>query len=193
VGGNPDRAPLCSSICGAASGTVDFSRFILQHCFFIECVTLESAPALQQLGLCLARIAFMSKTKSLSLLLILSLISCVSATGQQALPQEQTRQATKVRKKLAHFVTGTKLDVQLSNGSHHPGKLSDTGSANFVLVDPVSGKAEAIDYQDVKRVQPVRKEYIAQQIGKTANSLPRVAGIALLTVAAVAILFVVVK
>jgi hypothetical protein len=135
----------------------------------------------------------MFKTKSLSLLLILSLILCVSATGQQPLTQEQVRHANKVRSKLAHYGTGTKVDVQLSNGSHHIGTLSETGSATFVLVDPASSKSEAIDYLDVKRVQPTRKEYISRQIGKTASGLPKVAGLALLTVAVIVVLSVVVK
>jgi hypothetical protein len=130
----------------------------------------------------------MFKTKRLSRLVILFLILCVSATGQQPLPQGQNRQANKVKKKLAHFVTGTKLDVQLSNGSHHIGVLSETGSTTFVLVDPASSKSEAIDYLDVKRVQPTRKEYLSQQLGKTANGLPKVAEIALLSVAAILVI-----
>ena len=120
-------------------------------------------------------------------------VLCVSATGQQPLTQEQIREVNKVRKKLAHYVTGTKLDVQLSNGSHQIGTLSQTGSTSFVLVDPASSKPEAIDYLDVKRVQPTRKEYMSQQLGKTANGLPKVAGIALLAVAAMVIVWVVVK
>lgn len=135
----------------------------------------------------------MSKAKSLSLLLILSLIFCVSATGEQPLPLEQVRQANKVRKKLAHYVTGTKLNVQLSDGSHHFGMLNETGSATFALVNPASSKSETFDYLDVKRVQPTRKESMSQQLRKTANDLPKVAGIALLTVAAIAVLWVVVK
>jgi hypothetical protein len=93
----------------------------------------------------------------------------------------------KVRKKLAHYVTGTKLDVQLSDGFHQ------IGSTAFVLVDPASSKSGAIDYLDVKRVQPTRKEYMSQQLGKTANGLSKAASIALLTVAVVVVLWVVVK
>jgi hypothetical protein len=99
----------------------------------------------------------------------------------------------KLRKKLAHFDAGTKLDVLLSDASHHIGMLGETESATFVLVDPASSKPEAIDYMDVKRVQPTRKEYISQQLGKTANSLPKVAGIALLAVAAIIVFVVVAK
>ena len=81
----------------------------------------------------------------------------------------------------------------MSDGSHHIGTLTETGSTAFVLVDTVSGKTEAIDYLDVKRVQPTRKEYMSQQLGKTANGLPKVAKAALLTVAAIMVLWVVVK
>lgn len=132
----------------------------------------------------------MFKTKSLSLLLILSLILCISATGQEPMTQQQIRQVNKVRKNLAHYDTGTKLDVRLSNGSHHIGTLSQTGSTSFVIVDPVSSKSEAIDYVDVKRVQPTRKEYLSQQLGKTAKGIPKSAEIAVITVA-VALLVVV--
>ncbi|MGB6745237.1 MAG: hypothetical protein WBE38_16435 [Terracidiphilus sp.] len=132
----------------------------------------------------------MFKTKSLSLLLILYLILCVSATGQQPLTQEQIRQVNKVRKKLAHYITGTKLDVQLSNGSHQIETLSQAGPTSLVLVDPASSKSEAIDYLDVKRVQPTRKEYMSQQLGKTANELPK---LALITVAVILVVLVVVK
>jgi hypothetical protein len=135
----------------------------------------------------------MFKTRSLYLLLILFSILNVTATGQEPLPQEQIRQVNKVRKKLTHFDAGTKLDVRLNNGSHHIGTLSETGSATFVLIDPASGKLEAIDYLDVKRVQPTRKEFAAQQLSKTENSLPKVGGIALLIVAAILVIGVAVK
>ena len=135
----------------------------------------------------------MFKSKSLSLPLILSLILSVSATGQQPLTQEQTRHVNKVRKNLAHYDIGTKLDVQLYNGSHQIGMLNQNGTTSFVLVDPVTNKSEAIDYLDVKRVQPTRKEYMAQQLGKTANGLPKVAVAALLFLAAIAVYWVVVK
>lgn len=131
----------------------------------------------------------MFKTKSLSLLLILSLILCISATSQEPMTHHQIRQVNKVRKNLAHYDPGTKLDVRLSNGSHHIGTLSQTGPTSFVIVDPVSSKSEAIDYVDVKRVQPTRKEYISQQLRKTARGLPRSAEIAVITVA---VIFVVV-
>jgi hypothetical protein len=135
----------------------------------------------------------MFKTKSLSLLLILSLILCASATGQQPLTQQQTHHVNKVIKSLAHYDTGTKLDVLLNNGSHQIGTLSQTGSTSFVLIDPVTHKPATIDYLDVKRVWPTRKEYLSQQLAKTANGLPKTAGIALLVVAAIAVVWVVVK
>jgi hypothetical protein len=132
----------------------------------------------------------MFKTKSLSLLLILSLILCISATGQEPMTQQQNRQVNKVRKNLAHYDTGTKLDVRLRNGSHHFGRLSQTGSSSFVIVDPVRSKSEAIDYVDVERVQPTRKEYFSQQLGKTAKGIPRVAEIAVIAVTVVLLVVV---
>jgi hypothetical protein len=77
---------------------------------------------------------------------------------------------------------GTKLDVRLSDGSHHIGTLSQTGSTSFVIVDPVSSKSESVDYLDVKRVQPTRKEYVSKQLGKTVNGIPKSAEIALIAV-----------
>jgi hypothetical protein len=135
----------------------------------------------------------MFKSRSLCLPLALLLILCVSAAAQQPLTQDQIRHVNKVRKKLAHFDIGTKLDVQLSDGTHQIGMLNQNGSTSFVLVDPTSSKSEAIDYLDVKRVQPTRKEYMAQQLGKTANGLPKVAVAALLFLAAIAVYWVVVK
>jgi hypothetical protein len=132
----------------------------------------------------------MFNTKGLCRLLILSLILCISATGQEPMTQQQIRQVNKVRKNLAHYDTGTKLDVRLSNGSHHIGTLSQTGPTSFVIVDPVSSKSEAVDYVDVKRVQPTRKEYFFQQLGKTAKVIPKSAEIAVITVA-IALLVVV--
>jgi hypothetical protein len=125
--------------------------------------------------------------------IVLFSVLCCSATGQQPLTQEQVRQVNKVRKKLAHYDIGTKLDVQLSNSFHQIGTLSQTGSTSFILVDPASNKSEAIDYLDVKQVQPTRKEYMNQQLGKTAKGFPKVAVLALLTVAAIAVFWVVVK
>jgi hypothetical protein len=121
------------------------------------------------------------------------LIFCVWATGQQALTQQQIRQMNKVRKNLAHYGTGTKLDVQLGNGSHKIGTLNQIGSTSLVLIDPASSKSEAIDYLDVKRVKPTRKEYMSQQLGKAVNGLPKVLGITLLVVAAIAVLVLVGK
>jgi hypothetical protein len=124
----------------------------------------------------------MFKTKSFSLLLILSLTLCIPATGQEPMTQQQIRQVNKVIKNLAHYDMGTKLDVRLSDGSHHIGTLSQTGSTSFVLVDPVSGKPEVIDYLGVKRLQPTRKEFFSQQVGKSVDEIPKIAGIAVLTV-----------
>jgi len=100
----------------------------------------------------------------------------------------QTRQINKVMKKLARFEPGTKLDIQLNDGSRQIGKVSDIGSTSFVLVDSVSGKTQTIDYCDVKHVQPTRKEYAAQQLGKTANAVPKIAVAAVLFVAVLGIL-----
>jgi hypothetical protein len=63
----------------------------------------------------------MFNPKGLRRLLILSLILCVSAMGQEPMTQKQIRQVNKVRKMLAHYDTGAKLDVQLSDGSHYIG------------------------------------------------------------------------
>jgi hypothetical protein len=133
----------------------------------------------------------MSKTKSICLLLTLFLIIHVSAAGQQALTPQQIRQVNKVRKNLAHYGTGTKLDVQLGNGSHKIGTLSQIGSTSFVLIDPVSSKSEAIDYLELKRVRPTRKEYMSQQLGKAVNGFPKVLGLTLLTVAVIAVFVIV--
>jgi hypothetical protein len=124
---------------------------------------------------------------------VLFSILCVSATGQQPLTQEQIRHVSKLRKKLDHYGTGTKLDVQLSDGSHHIGTLSQSGATSFILVDPASTKSEAVEYLDVKRLQPTRKEYMSQQFVKTAKGFPKVAAIALVAVAAIIVLVVVVK
>jgi hypothetical protein len=116
----------------------------------------------------------------------------VSALCQQSptptLTPAQTRQINKVMKKLGHFDPGTKLDIQLNDGSHQIGKVSNTGSTSFILVDSVSGKTQTIDYFDVKRVQPTRKEYAVQQLNKTTNALPKIAVAAVLIVAALCIL-----
>jgi hypothetical protein len=120
----------------------------------------------------------------------------LSATGQES-PQPpptpaptpaQTRHINKVMRKVTRYDAGTKLDVQLNDGSHKIGKVSETGSTSFVLVDSVSGAAQTIDYLDVKRVQPTRKEYAAQQINKTRRLLPKFAIAALVIVAVVCVL-----
>jgi hypothetical protein len=132
----------------------------------------------------------MFKTKGLSLLLILPLMLCISAPGQEPMTEKQFHQVSKVRKDLAHYDTGTKLDVRLSNGSHQVGTLSQTGPTSFVILDPVSGKPEVIDYVGVKRVHPTRMEYFSKQLGRTANSIPKSAGIALITVGVVLLVVV---
>src|ERR1035441_3771022 len=120
----------------------------------------------------------------------------VSALGQQSptptVTPAQTRHINKVMKKLGHFDPGTKLDIQLNDGSHQIGKVSDTGSTSFVLVNSVSGKTQTIDYFDVKRVQPTRKEYANQQLDKTANALPKIA-VAVVLIAAVLGIFALVS
>ena len=132
----------------------------------------------------------MFKTKSLSLLLILSLILCIPAAGQEPMNRQQIHQINKVKRNLAHYEAGTKLEVRLGNGSHHIGTLSQTGPTSFVLLDPLSSQSEVINYLAVKRVQPTRKEYLSQQIRKTANSIPKTTEIAVITVG-VALLIVV--
>jgi hypothetical protein len=128
--------------------------------------------------------------------LVAAIVLCsflpTAATGQQSLTKEQVRHVNKVRNKMAHFATGTKLDVQLSDGSHQIGKLIQTGSTSFVIVDPAS-KSEAIDYLTVKRVQPTRRDYMSQQLEKTARGLPKVAVIALVAVAVIIVVGVVVR
>jgi len=135
----------------------------------------------------------MFKTKSLSSLLILSLIFCVVAMGQEPLTQDQIRHVDKVRKSVARYDLGTKLDVRLGNGAHQIGILNQAGQTSFILVDSETSKSVAIDYLNVKRVQPTRKEYMDQQLGKTAKGLPKVAVSALIFVAVIAVFFVVVK
>ncbi len=107
----------------------------------------------------------MFNTKGLCRVLTFSLILCVSATGQEPMTQKQIHQVNNVRKKLAHYNTGTNLDVQLSNGSHQVGTLSQTGPTAFVLVDPASGKPETIDYLEVKRVKASGNGQLARSSG----------------------------
>ncbi len=109
--------------------------------------------------------------------LVLLFAVTLSASGQQSRQPDfspaQTHHINKVMRTLARFDAGTKVDVLLEDGSHKIGKVRETGSASFVLVDPVSGAVQTIDYLDVKRVRPTRKEYAAQQAQKTANALPK--------------------
>ena len=95
----------------------------------------------------------MFKIKCLCLLSFLFLIFCISATGQEPLTQGQIHHVSKVKKNLAQYDTGTKLDVQLSDGSHHIGTLTETGPTGFVLIDSASSRSQSIDYLDVKRVK----------------------------------------
>ncbi len=125
--------------------------------------------------------------------IVLFSVLCCSATGQQPLTQEQIRHENKVRKSLAHFDAGTKLDVQLSDGSHQIGTSNQTGSTSFVLFDQETSKSEVINYLDVKRVRPTRKEFMSQQLSKTGKGLPKLVVTGLLVVAAVAVFWVVVK
>jgi len=169
-------------IGGDSSGTVGLGHSCCSVHYSAN-VTLPKVPQSDnKLSLCPAKVHCMFKTKSLSLLLILSLILCISAKGQEPMTQKQLGQVNKVRKNLAHYDKGTKLDVRLSDGSHHIGTLSQTGSTSFVIVDPVSSKSESVDYLDVKRVQPTRKEYVSKQLGKTVNGIPKSAEIALIAV-----------
>jgi hypothetical protein len=141
----------------------------------------------------LTRLAFMFKTVRLCLSLMLCLTLCVAAMGQEPLTEAQIRHAEKVRKSLAHYDAGMKLDVQLNDGSHHIGKLNEIRSMSFSLVDLEGSQSEAIDYADVKRVRPDRNEYLSQQLGKSAKGIPKVASAGLIALAVVVVLWVVVK
>src|ERR1700733_11391816 len=81
---------------------------------------------------------------------------CGSATGQQPQPltQQQIHQVNKVRKFLALFDAGTRLDVRVNSGSHYTGRLGEIGTTSFTLIDAATQKPLAIDYLDVKRVKP---------------------------------------
>jgi hypothetical protein len=96
----------------------------------------------------------MFNTKGSRRLLILSLILCVSAMGQEPTTQKEIRQVDKVRKMLAQYDIGTKLDVRLSDGTQQTGTLTETEPAAFVLVDSVSSKSQTVAYLQVKRVKP---------------------------------------
>jgi hypothetical protein len=103
----------------------------------------------------------------------------------------QTRQINRVLKMIGRYDPNTKLDIKLNDGSHDIGKVSVTGSAYFVLVDPVSRKDIKIDYLDVRSVQPTPKEYAAQQLHKTAHALPKIAIVTALVVTAIVTIAVV--
>jgi hypothetical protein len=92
----------------------------------------------------------------------------------------------KVRKSLAHYDTGTKLDVQLSDGSHHIGTLTETGPVSFVLIDSVSSKSQTVDYLDVKRVKPSGK----RQLGMSRSISYPAVDIVLISLALITILVV---
>jgi hypothetical protein len=110
---------------------------------------------------------------AVALLFAVTLSAIAQKSPPSTLTPAQSHRINKVMRKVGHFDEGTKLDVQLEDGSHKIGKVSETGSTSFVLVDAVSGAGQTIDYLDVKRVQPTRKEYAAQQLNKTASSLPK--------------------
>jgi hypothetical protein len=114
---------------------------------------------------------------------------CGPATGQQPQPltQQQIHQVNKVRKFLDLFDAGTRLDVQVNSGSHYNGRLGQMGSTSFTLIVAVTNKPQAIDYLDVKRVKPNRKDYATQQLVKTAKGLPKDLAIALIVVAVVVV------
>jgi hypothetical protein len=128
---------------------------------------------------------------------ILSFVLSASALGQQPIPesitQEQARHASKIRRTLDRYRPGTKLDVLLLDGSHHTGTLSQLGPDSFALADPSNAKPDSIDYLEVKRLQPTRKEYLAQQLGKAAHDAPKVVVITLSAVAVIAFLVLAVK
>jgi hypothetical protein len=133
-------------------------------------------------------------TRFVATILLFSAL-CGPAIGQepQPLSQQQIRQVNKVRKFLALFDAGTRLDVQVKSGFHYTGKLGQMGSTSFTLNDSVTNKPQDIDYLDVKRVKPNRKDYMSQQAKKTAKGLPKNVAAPLIVVAAVIIFWVVVK
>ena len=124
---------------------------------------------------------------------VLFFVLCVSATGQQSMSEEQARHVSKLRNRLAHYDTGTKLDALLLDGSHHIGTLTEVGSDSFVLTVPSNSMPDSVNYLDVKRVQPTRKDYLARQLGKTAQDAPRVVVIALSAVAVITFLVLAVR
>ena len=76
---------------------------------------------------------------------------------------------------LALFDAGTRLDVLVNSGFHYTGRLGQMGSTSFTLIDAVTNKPQAIDYLDVKRVKPNRKDYMSQQLAKSVKPLPAIA------------------
>jgi hypothetical protein len=128
----------------------------------------------------------MFNTRGLGRLLIVSLILCVSAPGQEPMTQKQIRQVNKVRKMVAHYDTGAKLDVQLSDGSHHIGMLTETGPTAFVLIDSMSSKSQTVNYLDVKRVKPSGN----RQLGKSRGISYPAVDIILISLALLTILVV---
>jgi hypothetical protein len=112
--------------------------------------------------------------------ILLFTVLCGSATGQepQPLTPQQIRQINKVRKNLALFDAGTRLDVRVKSGYQYTGRLGQMGSTSFTLIDAVLNKPLALDYLDVKRVKPNPKDYLAQQAKKTVSALPIVAACA---------------
>lgn len=127
--------------------------------------------------------------KTITFTLLISFLALgLSATAQQPPSQQQSRHDYKLAKKLAQYDSGTKLDVQLSNGEHHIGTLTASDQNAFVLLDPVSGNSDSISYQDVKRIRPIREEQFAQQLGLAGRGLMGGVQVALITVGTIAII-----
>jgi hypothetical protein len=112
-------------------------------------------------------------TRFVAAILLFSFL-CGSVTGQepQPLTPPQIRQINKVRKNLDLFNAGTRLDVRVKSGYQYTGRLGQMGSTSFTLIDAVLNKPLAIDYLDVKRVKPNRKDYASQQAKNTLAVLP---------------------
>jgi hypothetical protein len=108
--------------------------------------------------------------------MVLFSVLCGSAAGQepQPLTQQQIHQVNKVRKFLALFDAGTRLDVRVNSGFHYTGRLGEMGTTSFTLIDAATKKPQAIDYLDVKRVKPNRKDYMSQQLAKSVTPLPTI-------------------
>jgi hypothetical protein len=122
--------------------------------------------------------------------IVLFFVLDFSAAAQHQLTKDRIRHVNKVTMTLAHYGTGTQLNVEFSGGSRHIGTLSEIGSLSFILVDPVSHKPETIDDLDVKRVQPTPKKYMQQQLVKTVKGLPAIAVCVLIVVLVIVVVSV---